>query len=231
MRAHNISKEDVRRMKRDPAGVPSFTLIELLVVIAIIAILASMLLPALGRAKQISRQTLCANNLKQLGVFTMMYAVDYNGYITPYYNGSGTWYTILITEGYYNVKWSNKPLPPLLTCPESTYNSPSSPGAMLNWGYGMNMYSFATSLYFVNNLNRINKPSLTMLYMDSEGGSMEPPYLVVSVGDTANIGAPFPGYKHCGRNVNINYVDGHVEGKSALPTYPERNCPEWKYNY
>ena len=88
-------------MGSDPGGIlkKEFTLVELLVVIAVIAVLVSMLLPALARVRARTSSTNCVSNLRQIGAAMQSYAVDCDYFPGAYLSGSGAhWYEQL--KGY-----------------------------------------------------------------------------------------------------------------------------------
>ena len=112
----------------------NFTLIELLVVVAIIAILAAILLPALGRARDTARKSVCTSNVKQCMLAYRMYVDDHAGWgAAPYYNannpmnvpsndtpGELLWSKVLYYMGYQKNR-------PAFTCPglPSAYTHPN----------------------------------------------------------------------------------------------------------
>lgn len=192
-----------------------FTLIELLIVIAIIAILASMLLPALGKARSMSKQVKCASNLKQIGLGVMSYSNDYNNWLLVCIKSDipdgVAWKREIgdyIGVNYINASNTDKRYTEgVFLCPEwkPTYeNLPINGG-----GYGWN-YNWAG--YIENDTGRPRK-KLTGIEIPSE---------TILIGDTSDsvTGAEMPrlfwpgtgkvgGYRH-GRGLNFLWADFHV---------------------
>ncbi|MGH7973203.1 MAG: type II secretion system protein, partial [Limisphaerales bacterium] len=100
----------------------AFTLIELLVVIAIIGILSALTLPALSKAKEKARRTLCGNNLRQVNMAIRQYADDWGDGLpvlpepNPYPNGVGAYYKQLV-KGYLGLTGPAAPDEKVFICP------------------------------------------------------------------------------------------------------------------
>jgi prepilin-type N-terminal cleavage/methylation domain-containing protein/prepilin-type processing-associated H-X9-DG protein len=94
----------------------SFTLIELLVVIAIIAILASMLLPSLAKAREHSKGIKCVSNIKQAITAQLLYSNDFKGCFIDQRVGSEPWVRIITDELKYTTR-------PTLSCPSMPFDT------------------------------------------------------------------------------------------------------------
>lgn len=192
-----------------------FTLIELLVVIAIIAILAGMLLPALGKVKEISRKSNCLSNQKQIVMTLTMYRNDYDDYIPPWNLNGNMWCKLLIVYS-----GSDR----IFRCPSHPrYRLPVTPNVMdtgrMSIGInGCESKSFFNTFYKASSIKNISSLIYTgdsagagdTVIKNTNGGQYINGTICLGEGDPSHAATCAHFVTRHNKSVNFGFIAGHV---------------------
>ena len=216
-----------------------FTLIELLIVISIIALLAGMLMPALGTAKEKGQSNACINNLRQLSSSALMYADENRGVMSPCSNGSSccngrTWTgdrasnqrrTDLRTKGlitrYIGDDLETKICPSVnAQVKQQLALAPTDSGYCRGGGYGLNAnFGWSGGVGKPVTVGRIVSPGSKIMFsdtMESWGNSAAYSLRLVPrgivVGSTSDMGYSNTCFRHNGL-ANVGWADGHISSE------------------
>jgi prepilin-type N-terminal cleavage/methylation domain-containing protein/prepilin-type processing-associated H-X9-DG protein len=204
----NAGEDVVSSWPKRPAA--AFTLVELLVVIAIIAILASLLLPALGQAKQQGKRAGCLSNLRQIELATGLYADDCGTYPPTWIDDQTRWMDLIKPYIGKPVMEQNSSV---YLCPANAQRVPLPYDPTIFLSYGMNVFNFGgadTCFWYGFNANLVRLPWDTIIYADCPstvywcGGGVTFTNPVVDVD-----------YRHPKNSFVAAYCDGHVEAKTT----------------